>query len=338
MPALWFETAKWFEIIEPAGAVSILLAASGLDYGLGDPWNWLHPVQVMGWAIAYLSKILLSIFKRPFTQRLAGIALAIGLVGGSGLLGWGLVGAAAWLHPVAGWGLQVVMLASCLAGRSLRNAAEAVLKPLEGKEWAIARRTLSNYVGRETETLSASEMYRAVMETISENAIDGVFAPLFYALVGTAAGVGSVPLALAYKAASTLDSMVGYRRAPYTHLGWCSARLEDGLTWVPCRLSVLMIALLSKRPAHVIKLCRRDAIADLSPNAGWSECAYAAALDVQLGGANVYQGVITQKPLLGDAVRPITPAIIRQGMALTRRVYCGLLGIGILVTLGAVII
>ncbi|NET39830.1 MAG: cobalamin biosynthesis protein, partial [Cyanothece sp. SIO1E1] len=140
-------------------------------------------------------------------------------------------------------------------------------------------------------------------------------------LLGATLGIGSAPLALAYKAASTLDSMVGYREAPYTHLGWFSARLEDHLTWLPCRLTVLTIALLSGRPRYVWQICQRDASADPSPNAGWSECAYAAALGVQMGGTNRYQGIIKHKPLLGDPVHAITPAQIHRALKLTRHSF-----------------
>ena len=128
-------------------------------------------------------------------------------------------------------------------------------------------------------------------------------------------------MAIAYKAASTLDSMVGYREPPYTDLGWFSAKLEDVLTWFPCRCSVMTIALLSGRPWQVLQLCWRDANADPSPNAGWSECAYAAALGVQLGGPNTYRGKVTKKPFLGDANRPITSAVINQALSLTRRSF-----------------
>ena len=115
--------------------------------------------------------------------------------------------------------------------------------------------------------------------------------------------------------------MVGYREAPYTELGWFSARLEDGLTWLPCRLSVVTIALLSGRPRHVLRQCARDAGADPSPNAGWSECAYAAALGVQLGGPNTYRGQLKVKPLLGDATRPITDEVIAAALGLTRQSF-----------------
>ena len=182
---------------------------------------------------------------------------------------------------------------------------------------------LSRYVGRDTVDLPESEILRAVLETVTENATDGVMAPLFYAILGAFSPVGAVPVALAYKAASTLDSMVGYRTAPYTHLGWFSARLEDCLTWLPCRLHVLTLALLSGRPGHVLRLCQQDGVKDLSPNSGWSETAYAAVLGVQVGGMNRYGAVVKQKPLLGEPIAPITPEKIWQATRLTR--WCFLL-------------
>ena len=224
--------------------------------------------------------------------------------------------------------LEVILLASCFAGKSLRIAAVDVLKPLNSGDLKTARSRLSLYVGRDTDNLSESEILRAVLETVAENAVDGVTAPLFYAILGAfLPGVGSVPLALAYKAVSTLDSMIGYRREPYTDLGWFSAQLEDRLTWLPCRLTVLTLALLSGKPKQVLSLCRRDAVKDVSPNSGWSECVYAAILGVQLGGVNIYQGVVKEKPLLGEPINSITPEKIEQALNLTR--YCCLLWLAI---------
>lgn len=306
MSALWFERA------------GVLILAAGLDFALGDPWGWPHPVQGIGWAITQGKRGILALKLAPLGEKILGAILGLVVIGGSGLAGWALVALAHRIHPILGLMTQGVLLASCLAGRSLRQAAADVLAPLASGDLEMARSRLGLYVGRDTEHLSEPEILRAVMETISENATDGVMAPVFYALLGSVTPLGPVPLALAYKAASTLDSMVGYREAPYTHLGWFSAQLEDRLTWVPCRLTVLTIALLSGRPRRVLALCRRDAPADPSPNAGWSECAYAAALGVQLGGINTYRGQPKEKPLLGDPDHPITPERIRRGMALTR--------------------
>lgn len=324
-------------LLSPGSSVVVLIIAAVLDYLIGDPWGWPHPVRVMGWVISRFTEFALKHCNSSLTLRWAGIVLAIGLVSGSGLVGWLIVQAAHWLDPLFGIAFESILLASCFAGRSLRAAAQEVQKPLANGQLDRARSTLSLYVGRDTENLSELEILRAVLETITENATDGVMAPLFYAIAGAAIPVvGSVPLAVAYKAASTLDSMVGYREAPYTHLGWFSARLEDRLTWLPCRLTVMTLALLSGKPQHVWRICRRDAIKDPSPNSGWSECAYAAVLGVQVGGTNWYRGVAKHKPLLGDPIHPITPALIHQALRLTR--YCFLIWLGVaLCTLPAVL-
>ncbi|AUT01426.1 cobalamin biosynthesis protein [Nostoc sp. CENA543] len=310
----------------------ILILAAILDYLIGDPWGWPHPVQMMGWVISRLSKLFLQFCHKPFTQRLVGIILAVILIIGSGGVGWVVIYIAGWLHPLLAIAVQVILLASCFAFRSLRNAAVDVLTPLTAKDLPLARQKLSLYVGRDTENLSESEILRAVLETVTENATDGVTSPLFYAIVGACIpGLGAAPLALAYKASSTLDSMVGYRELPYTYIGWCSARLEDCLTWLPCRLTVLTLGLLSGKPGYVCRICRRDAKADPSPNSGWSECVYAAILGVQMGGTNWYRGVPKPKPLLGDPIHPIQPIHINQALQLTR--YCFLLWLGIAIAI-----
>ncbi|MFB2835512.1 adenosylcobinamide-phosphate synthase CbiB [Floridanema evergladense] len=306
----------------------ILTIAATLDYLIGDPWGWPHPVRLMGWIIYNLQKFIEKYLHHPVIQRSAGIGLAIGLVTISGISGWLIVQAAQRLHPLLGNIIASILLATCFAGRSLRAAGEEVLQTLNEKDIAAARAILSRYVGRDTEQLTETEIFRAVLETVTENATDGVMAPLFYAILGAfLPGVGSVPLALAYKAASTLDSMVGYREYPYIYIGWFSAKQEDILTWLPCRLLVITLAILSGRPLYVWQICRRDARKDSSPNSGWSECAYAAVLGVQLGGTNWYRGVAKQKPLLGDPIYPITADKIKQATLLTR--YCFLIWLAI---------
>jgi adenosylcobinamide-phosphate synthase len=162
-----------------------------------------------------------------------------------------------------------------------------------------------------------------------------VTSPLFYATLGAFFfPLGSVPLAIAYKAASTLDSMIGYLREPYTDIGWFSAKFEDYLTYLPCRLTVLTLACLSGQPQRVLQICRRDAPHDPSLNSGWSECVYAAILGVQLGGINYYQGVPKPKPLLGDPQNPITTTTVEQAFVLTRHCFLlwlviALVGLGI---------
>ncbi len=300
----------------------ILITAAVLDFMLGDPWGWPHPVRAMGWVIHAYCKWIWCWLKRPFALRVAGLVLALGLVLGSAALVWAGIQGAYLIWKPLGWVVEVGLLASCFAGRSLRDAAEDVLAPLEAGDPKQSRTKLSQYVGRDTEDLTKSEILRAILETVAENTTDGVMAPLFYAILGLALPViGPAPFAIAYKAASTLDSMVGYRDEPYLHIGWFSAHLDDVLTWLPCRLNVMTLGMISGKLPKVWKLCQQDAIKDPSPNSGWSECAYAAILDVQLGGFNTYRGVLKLKPLLGKPQRTITPELIRYALRLMRNSF-----------------
>ncbi len=308
----------------------ILILAAILDYLIGDPWGWIHPVQVMGWIISSYTELVIKYTEKKWLRRTAGIILGLGLIVGSGVTVWLIIYEITKINYWLATLLQVIILASCLAGRSLRLAALDVLQPLNAGKLEQARLQLSLYVGRDTNNLSSAEILRAVLETVAENATDGVTAPLFYAIVGgLLPGVGTVPLAIAYKASSTLDSMIGYQKDPYTDIGWFSAKSEDFLTWLPCRLTVLTLALISGKPQQVLSLCNTDAVKDPSPNSGWSECAYAAILEVQLGGINTYQGKAKVKPLLGKPLNPITPEKIYQALQLTRSCFLIWLSLGL---------
>ena len=314
----------------------IVILAASLDHLIGDPVNWLHPVQVMGWIITKFTNLVTNEARipkfSPLIMKMLGIILAIILILGSGLIAWLMTIACLRIHPLLAIVVASILLAACFAGRSLRNAAESVLTVLQTGNLENTRKELSRYVGRDTDTLSETEILRAVLETVTENAIDAVTSPLFYALIGSALfDYGGVALAIAYKASSTLDSMVGYRESPYTDLGWFSAKTDDVLTWLPCRLTVITLALYSGKPIYVWKLCDRDANQDPSPNSGWSECIYAAILQVQLGGENRYRGMIKQKPLLGDAIEVISIPKITQALTLTRICFLLWLILGIVI-------
>ena len=286
----------------------------------------------MGWWISLLRRGAETwTGTRAWKLRLAGGVITLLLVGGSGLAGWGM-------ERLAPAPLLVVALASALAGRSLEQAVVGVLKALPNSVQSVqeqagqalqpARQALAWIVGRDTADLDAPEILRAAAETASENAVDGLFAPLFWMLVG--AGIWGLnpalpgPLALAwgFKAASTLDSMLGYRRGRLRWLGTAGARLDDLLVWLPCRLVAMSLPLAAGQPGRclgVLAAARRDGATDPSPNAGLSQAAYAHVIGVQLGGSNRYGGQIRQKPLLGAGLAAPDQAAVLQMLQLNRR-------------------
>jgi adenosylcobinamide-phosphate synthase len=219
------------------------------------------------------------------------------------------------LRVVAPWpwawaAVAVYWTYSLLAVRDLDIEAGAVIAPLERGDVPGARRALALIVGRDTQALDEAEILRAVLETVAENLNDAVVAPLFYfALAG--------PLGMAgYKAANTLDSMVGYKNDRYREFGWAAARLDDVLNFIPARLSALLIwlaaAVIRLDVPRSVRAVWRDASKQPSPNAGYPEAALAGALGVRLGGLNFYGGVPSPKPWLADPVRPLTVTAFHQ--------------------------
>jgi adenosylcobinamide-phosphate synthase len=317
-----------------------VVGACGLDRLVGDPRWCPHPVVLMGWWITALRRLAEAwAGDRPWALRLAGTLITLLLVAGSGLAGWGVERLA--LAP-AGPGLELAPLllllglASALAGRSLAQAVEAVLAVLpadpgaKGSELEPARQRLGWIVGRDTAGLSQAGILRALAETASENAVDGLFAPLFWMLVGAGlwsvgwwAAPGPLALAWAFKAASTLDSMLGYRRGRLQWLGSAGARLDDLLVWLPCRLVALSLPLAAGegplRCWQLARLARLEGRPDPSPNAGVSQAIYAHVVGVQLGGMNRYGGQLRPKPLLAAGCPAAAASSVRQMLALTAR-------------------
>ncbi|AFZ04228.1 adenosylcobinamide-phosphate synthase CbiB [Calothrix sp. PCC 6303] len=314
--------------------IYIFIFAATLDFLIGDPVSWLHPVQVMGWFISKLSQLALKFCHNRFSQRFAGVVIGVTLILGSGVVAGLIIHFVTAIHPLVGMIFQIIMLSSCFALGSLTNAAKSVLNSLATGDIEQTRSILSGYVGRDTANLTEAEILRAVLETVAENATDGVMAPLFYAIVGGFIPfIGALPFAFAYKASSTLDSMIGYKTEPYIHIGWFSARFEDYFTWIPCRFAIITLALISAKPGEVWRICRRDAPQDPSPNSGWSESAYAAVLGVQMGGVNSYQGITKYKPLLGDSIYPIKAQTIYKALQLTRNSFLLWLGVSIVIAI-----
>ena len=277
-----------------------------LDALFGDP-AWLpHPVVYMGKAISKLEKFLRPrLPKTPQGELLGGAIVAFCLPVGTflltGLVCWG----AARLHPLLGLAVQMFWCGQALAARGLVQESTNVYKELKKPDLPGARKAVSRIVGRDTAELTAEGVTKAAVETVAENASDGVIAPLLYMLIGGA------PLALTYKAINTMDSMLGYKNEKYLYFGRIPAKLDDAANYLPSRLAALLwvaAAAFTRNDAKgAWKIWRRDRRNHASPNSAQTESACAGALGVQLAGPAYYFGEYYAKPTIGDVLRPIEP-------------------------------
>lgn len=278
-----------------------ILLALMVDLLLGDP-EWIyHPVRGIGLFISKAEKQIRERKTSPLGLRLWGLLLWTITVFGTFLAVYGLLFIAARIHPLLLIALQILLIWLGLAARSLERESGKVMMPLQRGNLPEARKRLSCIVGRDTESLGQEGIIRAAVETVAENTSDGVIAPLFYAFLGGA------PLLWAYKAANTLDSMVGYKDEKYGDLGYVSAKMDDLLNYIPARLTALFLILSSLLPGYSfrgsLRIWIRDRRNHKSPNSAHPEAAAAGALGIQLGGDAVYAGKITRKPFIGDAKR-----------------------------------
>jgi adenosylcobinamide-phosphate synthase len=257
-------------------------------------------VRFIGWLACSLETPLRRIFPSAKLAGFLAVVLVLVIVGG---VAWGslvLVGLwQAWAADVMG----VLFLWTGLACRDLTTHARAVRQALVAGDLPLARERVGWLVGRDTADMDEAEIARAAVESVGENLVDGVTAPLFWAAVGGPVGI------LLYKAVNTLDSTFGYRNERYLQFGWASARLDDVVNWVPARLTLPFMVAASwcqgLRPGATWRIGWRDHGQHPSPNSGWSEAAMAGALGVRLGGENSYGGVRSRRPHLGDPLETL---------------------------------
>ncbi len=269
-----------------------------LDCLLGDPEGLYHPVRVIGKYISWLEKRLRT---RGGNLRISALWLTASTV----LFTMAAVFALLRLLRLWGWAPWFVGAALLdwmgLAARSMVKEARGVEKAL-GQGLEAARKQVARIVGRDTQNLNEEEIIKATVETVAENTTDGVISPMLYAFLG-----GPV-LLWGFKAASTLDSMVGYLDEKYRDIGWSSAKLDDVLNFIPARLTALLMVcaayLTGQDGKNAFRIVKRDHANHKSPNCAWSEAAAAGALHIQLGGTHDYFGKPVEKPTIGDADRP----------------------------------
>ncbi|HEX9058653.1 MAG TPA: adenosylcobinamide-phosphate synthase CbiB, partial [Clostridia bacterium] len=215
---------------------------------------------------------------------------------------------ASLIHPFSFHIVNIYFIYSALASKCLADEAKKVYEVLKTGDIVKSRESLSMLVGRETSNLSENEIIRGVVETTAENTVDGVISPLFYAIIGSLFGIGA-PLVYAFKAVSTLDSMVGYMNDRYINLGMVSAKTDDAANYIPARLSGILIPLGSwicgMGFSNSFSIMLRDRRNHKSPNCAYSEAAVAGALGIMIGGTNIYFGRAVEKPTIGDASRDI---------------------------------
>ena len=284
-----------------------LAAASVLDIAVGcPPWKY-HPVRIIG----RLAVRFEAFWRRrlPGREKLAGAGfnLSVLIV---------VFAASGWLYLLPWpwrWPLEALLLHFCLAYRCLADEGRGVLRPLEAGDLPAARERLRWLVSRDVRGEDARGLTRGAVETVTENASDGVVAPLFWFAVGGA------PLALLYKAVNTLDSVVGYRSPRYLKFGWFSARLDDAANYLPARLTGLLLVaaagVLGGSPRRALAAWRRDSRKGPSPNGGIPIVTFAGAADVALGGDCVNpDGTVVRIPLVGGARREIVPADLRLAL------------------------
>ncbi len=280
--------------------ILVLVAGFVLDRLVGDP-RWLpHPIRWMGKAIEVCEPLFRKMFKG---EKTAGLFFSITLILGCWLFCVIILKIGFAIHSGVAVVLEILMIFYSLSSRSLAQAAQEIYESLNKGDVDLARNQVAMIVGRDVGSYQEDDIARATVETVAENFVDGVLSPLFFA------ALGGGPLALAYKMVNTLDSMVGYKNERYLHFGRAAAKIDDGVNFVPARLSVFIIAaaarmLPGKKAAKAMETGLKEGKNHASPNAGFPEAAFAGALEVKLNGPNYYGGQLVEKPFIGVEYTP----------------------------------
>ena len=280
------------------------VAAFLIDALIGDPRSKFHPVVLMGNLISFLEKIL----RRDNDGYVKKICMGGILVTTVLFVSYGIGVLILVLVNLAGsYTLKILVealvLSFMISPRSLAEAGREIYFLLTKENLVEARRKVGWIVGRDTEHLNEAEVVRATIETVSENTVDGIISPLF------CFAIGGLPLAIAYRAVNTMDSMLGYKNEKYLYFGRVAARMDDVANFIPARITaILFIAaafILNLDYKKAFEMMKRDASKHPSPNGGYAEATVAGALNIQLGGINSYFGVPHFRAYMGDPIEPL---------------------------------
>lgn len=279
-----------------------IIAAVGIDWLLGDPPDWPHPIRFIGWIIRKVETLVRNVFSNLYAGGVI-LLFTVIAVNVSLLLLVKLI-----IHPTFFKVIEIYMLYALLAAKCLSDEGMKVKKCIDDGNLESSRKNFAYLVGRDTENSTEKDVIKGMVETISENTVDGVLAPLMYMILGSLVG-HSLTFVLIYKIVNTLDSMVGYNQAPFKEIGYASAKLDDLLNFIPARFgSVLMLisgAVLKYDFKRGLQTLIKDRLNHKSPNSGHPESAVAGLLGLQLGGDNSYFGVMVTKPAIGKAINEL---------------------------------
>lgn len=282
--------------------IIVMIIAYVMDLIIGDPYSFPHPVRFIGNFIKFIEGKIRNIFKSKKGLKIGGFLLWIITVGTTALL-TKLILEVFSINNILYVIVSSAILYTTLSTKCLANEASKIYEVLKSGDIEKSRKQLSYIVGRDTTTLNENEIIRATVETVAENTVDGIISPMMYGFIG-----GPV-FAMAYKAINTLDSMVGYKNEKYEDIGFASAKIDDIANFIPARITpfFMMIAsfILGFNSKKSIKIAIRDRKNHKSPNCAYAEGAVAGALEVQLGGTNMYFGEKVYKPTIGDKDREL---------------------------------
>ena len=303
---------------------SLIPSAWFLDQLAGDP-EWLpHPVRLIGLATTRGEAALHRPNQSEWAELVRGAALSLSIVASTYYATRQIIRFAKHLSPIIGTSAELLLAWTCLAARNLEQEATSIVDAIHAEDIPLARSRLARIVGRDTQRLTTEEICRALIETLAESASDGILAPLFYM------ALGGVPLAMAYKAINTLDSMIGHADKRYFYFGKAAARLDDAANYLPARLSAAAITAVSIAhgqcdPIAAWQTWHRDGDKHNSPNAGQPESAMAGALHVRLGGNNTYDGELIHAAHMGAEFPPPSLPIAKRAIRVVSAV--SLLGV-----------
>ena len=290
-------------------SIWLIICAIILDLLIGDPVYCLHPVRLIGKLALTLERAARTIIKAPKTAGLLTALLTISIPSLAVLI---IVNSLLKLSYSLGFLSAIFFVYSTIACKDMIKHSKTIHTYLHDNNLLLARAATSSIVGRDTKHLTEKEVIRATVESIAENSVDGVLAPLFYVFIGNLIwGIeGAAVLAILYRSINTLDSSFGYKNERYLDFGRASAKIDDLFNLIPARLSLVFIGLgafisnLSWLKA--LKTGIRDHRNHASPNSGFSEAAFAGALGLKFGGETYYQGEKTIRPGLGDHLKEFT--------------------------------